>query len=58
MLQIWMLSDEGLARYDLLKKLAHKTLKQCDGDADYQGDYNSSPCTSYRQAKEKVKLPE
>ena len=32
-----------------------KTLTQCDGNgnanADDQGDYNSSPCTSYRPAK-------
>ena len=32
-----------------------KTLTQCDGNgnanADDQGDYNSSPCTSYRRAK-------
>ena len=32
-----------------------KTLTQCDGNgnanADDRGDYNSSPCTSYRRAK-------
>ena len=34
-----------------------KTLTQCDGngnanaDVDDRGDYNSSPCTSYRRAK-------
>ena len=34
-----------------------KTLTQCDGNgnananADNRGDYNSSPCTSYRRAK-------
>ena len=32
--QIWMLSDEWLSRYELLKKLEHKTLTQCDGDAN------------------------
>ena len=41
------------------EKLAYKTLSQCDGNADAdtdaeaddRGDYNSSPCTSYRRAK-------
>ena len=37
------------------EKLAYKTLLQCDGntdtDPDDRGDCNSSPCTSYRQAK-------
>ena len=34
-------------------KLEYKTLSQCDGnaDADDRGDCNSSPCTSYRRAK-------
>ena len=36
-----------------------KTLTQCDGNgnanADDWGDYNSSPCTSYRRAKKKKK---
>ena len=34
------------------EKLAYKTLSQCDGNADTDdlGDYNSSPCTSYRRA--------
>ena len=36
-------------------KLEYKTLSQCDGnadaDADNWGDCNSSPCTSYRRAK-------
>ena len=52
-LTIWAFSSGEL------KKLAYKTLSQCDGnadadgdaDADDRGDYNSSPCTSYRQAK-------
>ena len=49
------------------KKLADKTLPQCqcdanvdvdvdadvDADTDHQDDYNSSPCTSYRQVKTK-----
>ena len=33
------------------EKLAYKTLSQCDGKADDRGDCNSSPCTSYRWAK-------
>ena len=35
------------------EKLAYKTLSQCDRnvDVDDRGDYNSSPCTSYRPAK-------
>ena len=45
------------------EKLEHKTLMQCDAnadaeavadtdaDADDRGDFNSSPCTSYRRAK-------
>ena len=37
------------------EKFAYKTLTQCDvnakANADDPGDYNSSPCTSYRQAK-------
>ena len=38
-----------------------KTLTQCDGNGnananvDDRGDYNSSPCTSYRRAKKSVK---
>ena len=32
----------------------HKTLTQCDPDVDTddRGDYNSSPCTLYRRAKD------
>ena len=33
------------------EKLEHKTLRQCDVDADDRGDYNSSPCTKYIRAK-------
>ena len=35
------------------EKLAYKTVSQCDGNADAhdRGDCNSSPCTSYRRAK-------
>ena len=37
-----------------------KTLTQCDGNgnanADDRGDYNSSPCTSYRRAKNSCPL--
>ena len=43
-----------------------KTLTQCDGNgnananenanADDRGDYNSSPCTSYRRAKKRFKV--
>ena len=35
-----------------------KTLTQCDGNgnANDRGDYNSSPCTSYRRAKNTVNL--
>ena len=41
-----------------------KTLTQCDGNgnanenanADDRGDYNSSPCTSYRRAKKTKRL--
>ena len=55
-----MLSDEWLSR--TFEKLAYKTLSQCDGNADAdvdaeaddRGDYNSSPCTSYRRAKKAV----
>ena len=56
MVQIWMLSDEWLSRYELLKNL-HIKLSQCDGnadadaDADDRGDCNSSPCASYRRTK-------
>ena len=41
-----------------------KTLTQCDGNgnananANDRGDYNSSPCTSYRRAKNCLKLSE
>ena len=38
-----------------------KTLTQCDGNrnanADDQGDYNSSPCTSYRRANKMMCVP-
>ena len=37
-----------------------KTLTQCDGNGnanvDDRGDYNSSPCTSYRQAKNNFRI--
>ena len=39
-----------------------KTLTQCDGNGngnanlDDRGDYNSSPCTSYRRAKNQYKI--
>ena len=48
-----MLSDEWLSKYDKFHKLEHRTLTQCDTntDADDRGDYNSSPCTSYRRAE-------
>ena len=51
-----MLSDEWLSRYELLKNLHIKLCRSVTGtrtrtDADNQGDYNSSPCTSYRRAK-------
>ena len=53
-----MLSSKWLLRYELLKNLNIKLLKpQCDRnedenmDADDRGDYNSSPCTLYRLAK-------
>ena len=48
--QIGMLSDEWLSRYVKFETLQHKTLMQCDANADNPGDYNSSPYTSYRQA--------
>ena len=46
MVQIWMLYDEWLPRYEF----AYKILLQRDANmqAHVQGDYNSSPCTSYR----------
>ena len=54
--QIWCLCEEWLLRYKHLKNLT-----QCDGNGnananananvDDRGDYNSSPCTSYRRAK-------
>ena len=34
MVKIRMLSDELLSRYELLKNFEHKTLMQCDADAD------------------------
>ena len=53
-----MLSDEWVSRYVKFYKLEHKTLTQCDMDADVnendRGDYNSSPCTSYRRANKRL----
>ena len=53
-----MLSDERLSRYELLENLTLKNLSQCDGnvdaDVDDRGDCNSSPCTSYRRAKNEI----
>ena len=34
------------------EKPEHKTLMQRDADAEDRGNYNSSPCTSYRWANE------
>ena len=50
--QIWIFSVQWLPRYELLKNL-HLKLTQCDADAntDNRGDYNNSPWTSYRRAK-------
>ena len=33
------------------RDMKNLNIKQCDMDANDQGDYNSSPCTSYRRAK-------
>ena len=45
----WLVVAEILS----YEKLAYRTLTQCDenGNADDRSDYNSSPCTSYRRAK-------
>ena len=36
-----MLSDERLSRYVKFDKLEHKTLTQCDADADRNADANA-----------------
>ena len=51
MVQIGMFSDEWLSRYVKFERLEHKTLTHCDADTHDRVDYNSSPCTSYRRAK-------
>ena len=47
----WQVADEIWT----FEKLAYKILQKCDEnadvDADDRGDYKSSPCTLYRQAK-------
>ena len=50
MVQIGMLTDEWLSRYDILKNLHIKLCRSVMGtcDVDDLGDYNSSPCTLYK----------
>ena len=36
------------------EKLEHKILTQCDANVDNRDDHNSSPCTSYRRAKNRA----
>ena len=47
MVPIWTLSDKWLSRYELLKNFKIVWLER----GRQGGDYNSSPCFSYRQAK-------
>ena len=52
MVQIWMLYGRLMPRYKLLNNLNAVWLDaDTDAQSDDRGDFNSSPCASYRQAK-------